>query len=329
MTVGNHLVNKRQFSTFSPLEHELSYEPQKNYLFDLSYLKGLHVTGDKAKEFLQGQVSCDVREVTNLQMRQGALCNLKGRILALLDIIDWAAMGVHLILPADLLPETQASLAKTAIFSRVTLRPADNYQLFGLYLQNPEDLIPFDVEPPTTALSVVSNDDYYCYYLGDNLYIYLVKTNKSAAIQDNFIKKSQWRGSLAWHALQLQQKRIEIYPESRGMFLPHRLGLQLSGYLSFNKGCYKGQEIIARTHYRAKLKHELRLFIIQTTEALQSGQKFFEENNDIEIGELVDYCSLSEGRFLIAASVVFSAPKKIRLEDHQQVIELIDFKTNI
>ena len=322
MTVVNHLVNKRQFSTFSPWETEFSYEPLKNYLFDLSYLKGLQVIGDKAKEFLQGQVSCDVRDVTSLQMRQGAICNLKGRVLALLDIIDWAAIGVHLILPADLLSETQASLAKTAIFSRVTLRPADNYEIVGFYLQNPKDIIPFELELPNTALGVVSNDDYYCYYLGDNLYIYLVKKNKNATIKDNFIKKSQWRGSLAWHALQLQQKRIEIYPESRGMFLPHRLGLQLSGYLNFNKGCYKGQEIIARTHYRAKLKHELALFIIKSTEALQSGQKLFEGHNDIEIGELIDYCPLPEGCFLLSASILFDTPKQIRIEGHHSVIEL-------
>lgn len=324
MTMVKHLVNKRPLSAFSSLANEFAYEPQKNYLFDLSYLAGLHVAGDRAQEFLQGQVSCDVRDVNAQQMRQGALCNLKGRVLALVDIINWEAMGIHLILPADILPETKASLAKTAMFSRVTLHLDTSYQLFGFYLQNPKDIKPFNLELPVISLSVVSNDDYFCYCLGNNLYIFLVKTSKCVDIQDQFTQKSQWRGSLAWHALQLQQKRIEIYPESRGMFLPHRLGLQLSGYLSFNKGCYKGQEIIARTHYRAKLKHELKVFTIKTNEDLHSGQKLFGENDSIEIGELIDYCPLGDGRFVIEASMVLETPKKTRIEGHQGVVELME-----
>ncbi len=322
MTIFYSAINCRQLTQFSPIANEIIYDPSKNYLFDLSYLAGLHVSGERAGEFLQGQLSCDLREVNVNQIRQGALCNLKGRVLSLVDVVNWSLHGLHLILPSDLLLETQASLAKTAMFSRVTLSHAADYHLYGFYLQNRNDVIPFDMELPQTPLSVVYQDNYCCYRLDNHFYIFLIHLDQTPRVRDQFMKRSQWRGSLAWHALQLQQRRIEIYPESRGMFLPHRLSLQQMGYLSFNKGCYKGQEIIARTHYRATLKHELKIFTIETDETLQSGLHILSDNDSIDVGKLVDYCPIGAGKFLIAASMLIEHPVTVHLEGHKHGIIL-------
>jgi folate-binding protein YgfZ len=335
MTTLSYQINTRQLTAFAPLAEELAYDSDKNYLFDLAYLAGIHVAGDRAQEFLQGQLSCNLLEVNEHQMRKGALCDLKGRILALLDVLNWSGYGFQLILPRDLLPSTKASLAKTAMFSRVQLKHESDYQLFGFHLQNKDDFVPFNLKLSNTPYQVVYQDknslpsppshDGVCgYCLGSNYYIFLVDVGHAQALHDEFLKRSQLRGSLAWHALQLQQERVEIYPESRGMFLPHRLGLQLSGYLSFDKGCYKGQEIIARTHYRAKLKHELRIFKIKTDEALHSGQKIFNDAGEVEVGELVDFCPIGDvGEYLIAASVVFECPERVLFEGGAANIRLL------
>ena len=320
--IPNDLINARELTTFAPLADEMVYNPQKNYLFDLSYLSGIHVAGEHAEAFLQGQVSCDVGEVNHNQFRQGALCNLKGRILALVDVLNWNGHGFQLILPHDLLLKTQESLTKTAMFSRVTLNLASNYQIFGLFIQNQDDILPLELKPSNTTYAVAHQESYCCYDLGNNFYVLLIENQSSRTVCDPFINKSQWRGSLAWHALQLQQKRIEIYPESRGLFLPHRVDLQLSGYLSFNKGCYKGQEIIARTHYRAKLKHALKIFTIHTSEPLQSGQTLFSDDGKVNFGELIDFCPIDVGKFLIAASMVFEHPHTVHIEGHQTMVTL-------
>jgi folate-binding protein YgfZ len=317
-------INSRPLTAMESLDKELTLAPKKNYLFDLSYLNMLHVEGERAAEYLQGQLTCDLREVNPSQMRQGAMCNLKGRILALMDVINREQHDLHLILPQDLLLDTRNSLAKTAPFSRVSLRPNTHYELLGFYLQNLDDLCPSDfikLEP----YSVRRQEDgcYYC--LNDNFYIFLVSKDNANQMKTIFIDKAQYRGSLAWHKLQLQQKRVDIYPESRGMFLPHRLDLQLKGYLSFNKGCYKGQEIIARTHYRATLKHELKLFIIASEEELKSGQKLM--SNGIEVGELVDYCPLGNHQFLIAVSMVFEHPMIVQWGEGK--IEVVLHKTTV
>ncbi|WP_242602139.1 YgfZ/GcvT domain-containing protein [Legionella nagasakiensis] len=319
MTETHYLINNRSFTVFSPLNLELIFEPHKNYLFDLSYLGIMNVQGEQGREFLQGQLSCDVREVHPWQMRQGALCNLKGRVMALLDVLEW--QGLHLILPNDLMEDTQQSLMKAAMFSKVHLRASSSYQLFGFYLQNQEDLIPFDLEPPMDELSVFNNDEYCCYHLGNHFFIFLVSAEQTAFVTP-YLQKNQWRGSLAWHALQLKNHRIDIYPESRGLFLPHRLSLHHSGYLNFAKGCYRGQEIIARTHFRATLKHELKSFVIQTKEPLLSGKKLYADNSQTEIGELIDFCPIDDEQFIIAASILLNHPSQCLIEGHQQMINL-------
>jgi folate-binding protein YgfZ len=280
----------------------------------------IQIKGERARELLQGQLTCDLREVTDHQMRQGALCNLKGRILALLDVIREDEQHFQLVLPDDLCLDTKKSLEKTALLSRVSLHQTNHYQCLGFHLQNSSDELPFNLPLPSKKHDISYGKDGCCYHLGNNFFIILIATKAFESITQPFVSKGQWRGSLAWHNLQLQEKRIDIYPVSRGLFLPHRLDLHLSDYLSFNKGCYKGQEIIARTHYRAKLKHTLKIFYIDTKEPLQSGQKLYDNETNVEIGELIDYCPLENHGFLIAASVLFNHSTTVHFEGHNNTV---------
>lgn len=312
------LINSRSLSALSSFEKELHFEPGKNYLFDLSYLSSLAVIGERAAEFLQGQLSCDVREISATTMRQGAICNLKGRVLALLDVLDW--QGFQLILPQDLLVETQNSLSKTALLSRVSLKPMTHYHFFGFYLNNKNDLLAAELPLPDKPLAVRANTEACCYALDKRFYVFIISNELTPRLTTPFINAQQMRGSLAWHQLQLEHKRIEIYPESRGLFLPHRIDLHLSGFLNFDKGCYKGQEIVARTHYRAKLKHGLRVFKVNSEEPLLVGKRLFLPEGQSEIGELIDYCPLGNHDYLIAVSILFEHPNEVLIEGQQKPV---------
>lgn len=294
------------------IQKKLGIHPDKNYVFNLSNLGCLDVTGEKALEFLQGQLSCDVRDVRPNQMRQGAMCNLKGRVLALLDVIDWH--GVHLILPQNLIADTTAALIKTALFSNVSIETSKAYQVLGLYLQNKQDLIPLGATAPNEPFASISGEQFYCYHLGQGFYLYLVDTKLTAQTMQPFIQLNQTLNASTWHLLRLYQHQIQIYPSSRGLFLPHRLDLHKHHYLSFNKGCYKGQEIIARMHYRSKPKHEIKLFTLTTKEPIHIGQRLLAQDNDNELGELVDFEIIDADTYLLAASVVFDCPERFRLQ---------------
>jgi folate-binding protein YgfZ len=322
MSFSTFEVNNRPFSTLLPLESELQFEAEKNYLFDLSYLATLAVEGERARDFLQGQLSCDLRQVNSSTIRQAAMCNLKGRVLSLIDVVEWQSL--QLVLPKDLIPATQLSLSKTAMLSRVKLEPTST-QIFGFYLTNQLDLLPVNISIPETDLGLSANSDTCCYRLSKQLYLILVNKDQASKLCQPFSSKQQLRGSLAWHQLQLKRKAIEIYPQTRGLFLPHRIDLHLSGYLSFDKGCYKGQEIVARTHYRAKLKHSLQLFTIETSEPLNAGAKLFSSSGETEVGELIDCSPLGMDRYLIAASILLEAPNEVLVEGHAQALQLAAF----
>lgn len=319
------MINTRPFTIINVELGDRITDTHKNYLFDLSYLGIINLKGDKSIDFLQGQLTCDLNTVSDIQIAQGAQCNLKGRILSLMDIINWG--GVKLILPVDLVDVTLKTLDKTAQLSKVTLQENIEYQVLGFYLQNRNDIIPDSIFLPQDlyALSYTSN---YCYYhLGNGFYIIVIHKDKVSEFMKPFIELNQIMGSLSWHTLRLLHRQLEIYPESRGQFLPHRLGLQETNLISFNKGCYKGQEIIARTHYRATIKHELRIYSINAQHNIYSGQKLFKSLEDTEIGELIDYSYMGTNEYLIAVSILKEPFSTARFEgNHEETsLELLKF----
>ncbi len=320
------MINTRALTIISNEPDEILAKTHKNYLFDLSYLGVINLNGEKSVDFLQGQLTSDLNQVSDIQMTQGAQCNLKGRILSLMDVINWN--GIKLILPADLIDATVSSLGKTAQLSKVSLQQPSEYQVLGFYLQNPKDVIPDAIFLPqdTHALSYTSN---YCYYhLGKGFYIIVIHEDKVAEFIKPFTELNQFKGSLDWHTIRLLHRQFEIYPESRGLFLPHRLGLHETNLISFNKGCYKGQEIIARTHYRATIKHELRIYSISSEQTIYSGQKLFRSNEETEVGELIDYSWMGSNKYFIAVSILKEPFNAVRLEGNTRdtTLEPLEFK---
>lgn len=301
----SYLIDTRSYSAFQPLELELQYQSNKNYLFDLDYLATLSVVGSKAAEFLQGQLSCDIRAVTENDMRQGVMCNLKGRILAALDVLLMEQHQFTMVMPYDLRADIHTLLIKPAMFSRVQVS-CSSFRVFGFYMQNENDLLPAGLSLPSERYAVTRHEHMWCYHLGGGYYLFLVESHYADVLVKSFLSADQYRGSLAWHASQLQRLRVEIYPGSQGMFLPHRLDMHHSGYLSFDKGCYKGQEIIARMHYRSTHKYALICLKVHTDCDLSVGMPLYDEDGHNIVAELIDYCPLGNNEFNIVVSVLNS-----------------------
>lgn len=309
--------------SFKSPEQELTLNSQYNYFFDLSFLSVIDVQGDKSREFLQGQLTCDLNQLSEHKMLQGAQCNLKGRILSLPSLIDWE--GIKLILPSDLVQSTLLSLSKTAMLSRVHLSENKQLNVLGFYLQNKDDLLPNGVNRRMLSedpLTTYSNELFCLTHLGNGFYYLIVPSDQLVSTGYPFQEQGRLLGSLTWHSMQLRRKIFEIYPVSRGLFLPHRLGLHLTNYISFNKGCYKGQEIIARTHYKSTLKHELKVVHIETNENLYSGQTIYFKDRTQEYGELVDFSPIGGNRFILAISGLKEDVESVRFSEHSSDINL-------
>lgn len=181
----------------------------------------LKVSGPDAQKFLQGQVTCNVEEVTPTQSRLGAHCNPQGRVLFLFRLFLFQD-AYYLLMPLDMLALALSYLRKYAVFYKLSLSVSE------------EDL------PELTALAAAE-----------------------------------------WQYFDLSLGRPQIYPETSGKFLPHDLNLhQLEG-ISWEKGCYTGQEIIARMHYRGKLKNHLYRARIQTSTPPRPGAELKGSQNSL------------------------------------------------
>lgn len=313
----------RPYSLYTSLDKELTLHPERNYLFELETQGIVDLDGEKAVDYLNGQISCNVNQVNYEQIRQGAFCNLKGRIQALADIINWN--GLKILLPLDLHEQLIQSLKKTAMFSRVALNPAQSFQIFGLLIQNSDDCMPFKISSLPTKLQCIAHDEFLIYGISKKLFIIIVRKEKAFELAEPFQATSQFCGSLSWHYLKLCQNMVEIYPSTVGELLPHRIGLQHTGHLDFNKGCYKGQEIIARTHYRAKIKHQLKKFLVDDASLNIDSRKLIAIDTQSEFGEIVDYSPTPNEKVLLVASVLIDHPDIGHIEGSEHPIHLKEY----
>ena len=245
-------------------------------LVDLNRFYGLiAVSGTDAARFLQGQITADIRMITRAQALFSAYCNPKGRIRALFRIFLHEAT-YFLQLPLGLLPSTLEILKKYGQFSKVTVEDvSDQWQRVGIALANPDPNIALLSNLQNIMLSALPSPEPYKRFqlIGAPPVIkplwdqFLIST---PAICTDFD---------AWKSLDIKASIPEVWPETTEQFLPHTLNLPALGAVSFNKGCYCGQEIVARMEYRAKVKQKLfRVALADANNIPLPGTPLYAEN---------------------------------------------------
>tara|TARA_Y100001968_G_scaffold288638_1_gene291051 strand:- start:404 stop:1426 length:1023 start_codon:yes stop_codon:yes gene_type:complete len=310
--MNSYLIADRCYTYATTIPEELSFKETQNYLFNLNHLTAVQISGDKAGDFLQGQLTCDVREVKEHTWQAGALCNLKGRIQALMHLF-YQHHQYHLLLEHDLCDVTLTALSKTALLSKVALTPTA-IQTFGLLINEPT-VCPIALPK---AGEVLTHQLGLCAALDSKRFLFICEpsTHKKDILNLFTIDEIQERGSLGWHYLALHAHEASIYLNTRASFLPQRLELPKKKWVSFDKGCYKGQEIIARLHYLAKSKHVLKLFHVETTLPCTPGDVLVDQDH-AEMGEIIDVCPTHTG-FLLLASVKLNHSLKGALQSNPQ-----------
>lgn len=282
------------------------YMIYQNTFFLLNSYHLLKFSGNKVSDYLQGQLTANINKVTIESMQPSALCNVQGRVIALMDMVylqDYVA-----VLRADLIASVMHAMKKTAQFSRVSIIPNTlSYQVVGLSIPK---LSLCSFELPKTPYSLIPFEWGCIYRLSDERFIALIEQSQLSSIISQHFTNFSLKDETDWHTLGLQQGYCEITNETTGLFLPHRLNLPELGYISFDKGCYLGQEIIARMHYRSTPKHELVIGNInKPSMAPKPGQPIFTEKTRQNIGELLDISSLNSNEFCYAASLLIDRPK--------------------
>lgn len=280
---------------------QASTEPDESFIAPLSHYGFLQVSGPDSGQFLQGQTTCNLEEIDNNNSRLGAYCNAKGKMLSSFRIASPQAQTMLLRMRRGLVTETIAALNKYIVFSKAEQVDASD-ALLAVGLHGP--LAARAIRNGFGELPAGINQ--HCQQSG-NL---AIQTDENGQTFECWIQQQQlaelWpilsaelapRGSAQWELLTIRAGIGEVTEQTHGMFFPHQLNYQLIDAVSFTKGCYTGQEVVARMEYKGKLKRHMYRVRVDAT-SLEPGTPLFAKTGDTisqqSIGEIVNIVSTDQ-----------------------------------
>lgn len=283
-------VDSNRASHFSTIEKDAQACLTNTSICDLSHLDLLAVEGEEAKSFLQGQLSCDLEAMNSHSMLSGAYCTPKGRMVSSFRLFN-IGDTCYLLMEPGLSQATEEVLGKYIIFSKAEIKDARNdFITFGLSGSKAEKLLADLCPVPEKTNSTTRNDNIICARLDDVVipekhepiprFIIFCPQEDAQAFWQNSGKEAIPVGQNAWHLLDILSGYGQVEKSTVEQFLPHHLNYQHTGAVSFNKGCYTGQEIVARMQYRGKLKSRLFLAEVEVKDLPEPGTEIFVKAGD-------------------------------------------------
>lgn len=262
----------------------------------------LRISGGNAKAFLQGQLTCDLESILPGKSTLAAHCNPQGRIISLFYLALYKD-DYYLLLPKTMLELTTKALKKYAVFFNVTIGDAsDHFNIKGsdLIPQSDADKIIIPVSPSHTRSYILEHHDH--------------------SQRHSIDFENQWK------IKNITEKLPVIYPATSAKLLPQELDLETVGAVSYDKGCYTGQEIIARIHYRGNVKSGLYQAEIQSSVPVEAGAMIFtnETNHQRECGMVIESGLLKQHIFkaLIIIPHADAGKKTLYLTKNDDIITI-------
>ena len=242
----------------------------------LDHLGLIGFSGDDARAFLHSQLSCDVEGLQPDRSTYGSYCTPKGRILA--TFLLWRTeAGFMMQLPSSLREPIQKQLSKYILRAKVKAADgSDAFRRIGIAGQGGEDIVKRMFGSLPSALHVVRNaEGATLIRLPLDRFEIVVPAGQSAPVLDAVGHEAAPAGQEAWDGLDIRAGIPAITPATQEEFVPQMVNLDLIGGVSFTKGCYPGQEIVARMHYLGRLKQRMYLAHIGCDAPPQPADKLY------------------------------------------------------
>ncbi|HET8881770.1 MAG TPA: hypothetical protein VFM56_06295, partial [Solimonas sp.] len=264
---------------------------------DTSELVWLRVRGDDADDFLQGQLSNDLRKLTTQTAQLSSYNSPKGRMLAVLFLVRVGA-DILIELPRSIADATLARLKMFVLRSKVTIARADDLDALAIIGDDaaatladhglPVPDAPLQCLGADAALTVVRR-------LGAPARFTVIGARDAiAALRATLPASPHEAEHLSWRRADIESGIPVIWPQTRDHFVAQMANLDLLGGISFDKGCYTGQEIVARLHYLGQLKR--RMFVARIDGAAPPpGSAVHQDGDSQAVGEIVDAVADRDG----------------------------------
>lgn len=252
----------------------------------LSHEGVLAVRGADAAKFLQGQLTCNLNYLSDTQASLGARCTQKGRMQSSFRIL-LQGDGVLLAMATELLEPQLADLKKYAVFSKSKL--TDESAAWARFGVSDADqvLAGLGLQLPAETDSVVRSDDLIAIRVSPGRAELWAPAAQAQTLHSQLAAQLNDGELNQWLLGQIRAGIGQVMPQTRELFIPQMLNLQAVGGVSFKKGCYTGQEIVARMQYLGKLKRRLYRLSLNAGELPEPGTPLFSPNHNSAIGEVV------------------------------------------
>lgn len=258
----------------------------------------IHLHGANATEFLQGQLTCDLRKLTPMHSLPGALCNPQGRVISDLRVVALGPGHLMLRLRASLRQTCVETLQRYAQFSRVEVNP-DTRESAILGICGDITGAELPEEPnaitPREELLVLGRDQ----GIGEVIAPPGAEESLRALAGTLPLRKEDH-----WQARILAGGHYALETEDSGQFTPQTLNYDERGLVAFDKGCYTGQEVVARLHYKGRAKRRLRIY--RVAGAIEAKERL--SDADGSAAGRVLRCVAGDEGYIVAAEVSADTP---------------------
>jgi hypothetical protein len=272
---GARIADSRVLDFGKPAE-ELAAAQAGTVLADLSQLGLLAFAGEDTAEFLQSQFTNDVRGLAADGAAWNGYCTAKGRMLA--NFLIWKhGADTCLQMSGDISEAVLKRLKMFILRSKVVARDAtdENVRLVLAGPQAAAALADAGLPLPDGAMKTKANDQGLTVRIGADKFVLAIAPEKAPAVWAALAKHATAVGTAVWDWLRLANGIPMITAATQEEFVPQMVNWEVLGGVSFQKGCYPGQEIVARTQYLGKLKRRMYLAHVEASEAPNAGDSLY------------------------------------------------------
>ena len=255
-------------------------------LIKLEHLSILEINGKGSFELLQGQITSDMEKVSEDHCVMGSICDIKGRVMSSFIAAknEKENHSFFLVGETKALEATQIILEKYKPFYDCSLKQKEDIKFYAIE----EDCLIRNFPESKLEISFQNYDSFFRLHYLEKKY-HLVAFTESEEFKGYNISNDK----LPWELDEIINQNFEITSEVINKFTPHELGYHLNTRIDFEKGCYTGQEIVARMHYRAKKLPEI--LVRSTNKEVEDLTKVYDKDNKV-VG-LILSCTKTDSKY--------------------------------
>lgn len=292
--------NSEELATFKNVEATAA-TPDGSQITPLLHLGMLSIKGLDSAKFLQGQITCDTNSVSPESSVLGAACSPKGRMYSSFRLIQrrFSEQPEYLArMRADIILSTTEILGKYSVFFKAQLEDVAHHWVgIGIIGSHCDDTLKtiFGSLPLQTNQVVQSGRGILIRTPGSQpRYECWITEDQAKDIWQQLGQHATPTDTHQWILQDIQSGLAEITRATVESFIPQMLNFQALGAISFDKGCYTGQEIVARTHYRGKAKRRLVRVSLDSAPALIPGIEIYQTGKSQSIATVVAAVAIDE-----------------------------------